>query len=1113
MELKMVKNIGTWVLVGGILSFLVCCNPKKKQLFQELLPTQTGITFSNNLHETDTLNYFLYKYMYMGGGVSIGDVNNDGLQDIYFTGNMVDNKLYLNQGNLKFKDVTDQSGVAGEKGKWVTGVTMTDVNNDGKLDIYVCVAGLRGDKKNLLYINDAREGQIPTFTESAVEYGVADKGNSVQSVFFDYDRDGDLDLYVANYPITDTNTGIYNYREYMKYAGHSRSDHLYRNDNGKFKDVTIEAGVLSFGLSLGLAVGDYNQDGWPDLYVSNDFAVPDYFFINNGDGTFSNKLEEVTNHTAFYGMGTDAADFNNDGLLDLLQVDMTPADNFKSKANMASMDTELFWVMVNNGMHYQYMKNALQMNMGNNSDGLPQFAEISQLAHASLTDWSWAPLFADFDNDGWKDLFITNGSRREINHKDFFKEMNKDKQQAMHYVDWVQKMPEEKVENFALKNHSGLDFEPIAKEWGINFKGWSNGAAYADLDNDGDLELVVNNIDDKSTVYKNNSMENGGNNYLRLKLKGPVGNLIGLGAKITIEQEKGKQYQEFSMTRGFQSSVEPIVHFGLNGDSKVAKVEVTWPDGKQQVLKDVRANQVLTIDYQNASISGKERVNSQEKRFVDITKKTGLNHRHVENKFDDFRYQVLLPHKMSQFGPALTVGDVNNDGLEDFYIGGAKGYPGSLYQQSQTGAFEPMDIPVFNEDAFHEDVDAQLLDVDGDNDLDLYVVSGGNEAKKEDFFYQDRLYLNLGNGHFVKSKEALPNMLESGSVVRNADFDGDGDQDLFIGSRLSPRNYPMSGKSYLLRNESTPEKVKFVDVTPSLAQGLDNLGMVTDAVWADMDGDKLLDLVVTGEWMPIIVFRNHGEYFKDMGSKTQISTEFGWWNCLLAKDFDNDGDIDLVAGNLGENYKYQASREEPFSIYMSDYDKNKKNDIVLSYMQDGEEYPLRGRQCSSEQIPAIAIKFKDYNSFASATLMDVYTEKSLEESVKLQAVNFSTSYFENDGQGTFTIKPLEGMVQTSSVNAIYANDMDRNGTLDLVMAGNLYDSEVETPRNDASYGVYLEGNGLGNFKSSMPYESGLMIKGEVRRIREINLADGSKALLFAKNDDRLVINLLESITK
>ncbi len=1082
-----------------------CDSSKEQKLFTQLSPDKSGIEFSNKLSESDSLNYFLYKYMYMGGGVAIGDVNNDGLQDIYFTGNMVENKLYLNKGDLKFEDITKMAKVAGDD-RWVTGVTMADVNQDGWLDIYVSVAGYWTTTKNLLYINDAKKGSDPSFTESAELYGIADRGNSTQAAFFDYDLDGDLDLYVANYPITDTRTGIMNYREMMFLVNPGISDHLYEYSNGRYEDVTVQSGVMRFGLTLGISVGDFNADGWPDIYVSNDFATPDYFFFNNGDGSFSNKLEEAINHTSFYGMGVDAADINNDGLLDILQVDMTPEDNFRSKSNMASMDTEVFWVMVNNGMYYQYMKNALQLNMGINSQGVPQFGEVSQLANVSLTDWSWAPLIADFDNDGWKDLFITNGSRREINNKDFFYEMNKDKQKAAHFVEWVNKMPAVKVENYALKNSGGLKFDRIASDWGINFNGWSSGAAYADLDNDGDLDLAINNIDDLSLVYENNATENQGSNYLRIKMIGPVGNNFGLGVKVTLIQKEQKQFQELTLTRGFQSSVEPILHFGLGNKEIADKLIISWPVGKQQILNDVQANQNLIVDYKNAvDVADSAKENIPTKLFKEITQELGLSHKHTENSFDDFKHQVLLPHKMSQYGPALAVGDVNNDGLEDFYIGGSRDHSGLLYLQNKIGVFDSLTTEVFIQDRKHEDVDAEFFDANNDGLLDLYVVSGGNEAKRGDNFYQDRLYLNLGNGKYKRITDALPEMFESGSIVSIADYDGDGDQDLFVGSRLSPRNYPHSGESCLLKNESTIDQVKFTNVTNEQAEGLANIGMITDAIWADIDQDEQIDLILTGEWMPVTIFKNHDGAFTNETEQFGLLEQTGWWNSIIAEDFDADGDIDLIAGNLGNNYKYKASEEEPFSIYMNDYDKNGKMDIVLSYMQEGEEYPLRGKQCSAEQIPAIDIKFKDYNSFAMASLADVYSKQSLKESMRYQAINFSTCYLENRGAYDFYFKPLEKMAQLSSVNAFYSEDINNDGNLDIVLAGNLYGSEVETPRNDASYGLFLAGDGQGNFKAQMPYESGLMIRGEVRKIKEIGLKDGRKAILIARNNDELVV--------
>ena len=1083
-----------------------CELKKDRKLFTLLTPSQSGVKFSNELIETDSANYFLYKSFYMGGGVAIGDVNNDGLQDIYLTGNMVENKLYLNNGDLKFTDITDQAGVGGDN-RWMTGVTMADINNDGWLDIYVCAAGPWpwATRRNLLYINDGKPGDKPTFTESAEIYGIADAGNSTQAVFFDYDLDNDLDLYVINYPIVDTKTGIMNYRELMRFVHQGVSNHLYEYEDGKFKDVTVKAGVMRFGLSLGVSVADFNDDGWPDFYVSNDFATPDYFFFNNGDGTFTNKIEEATKHTSFYGMGVDAADVTNNGLLDILQVDMSPEDNFRSKSNMASMDTDVFWAMVNNGMYYQYMINSLQINMGLNDNGVPQFGEISQLANVSLTDWSWAPLIADFDNDGWKDLFVTNGTRREINNKDFFTEMNKDKQMASRYVDWVNKMPEAKVENYALKNFGGLRFEKVAGDWGLNLNGWSNGAAYADLDNDGDLDLVVNNIDDYTAVYENNAVRKEKSNYLRLEMKGPSGNKFGLGVKVTLIQGSQKQFQELTLTRGFQSSVEPVLHFGVGDQHLVEMVIVQWPDKKQQVLEHVKANQKLVIDYKNASANPHAVATTPtQKVFKDITGELGLSYRHTENSFDDFSYQLLMPHKLSQYGPALAVGDVNNDGLDDFFVGGATNQPGKIYIQRETGKFDSLVVDQFIEDKIHEDVDAIFFDANNDGFKDLYVVSGGNEAKAGDRFYKDRLYLNLGKGQFEKTDNALPDFFESGSVVRVADYDNDGDLDLFVGSRFLPRNYPKPGKSFLLRNESTRDKVKFTDVTNKIAKELSTIGMVTDAVFTDINNDEQIDLVLTGEWMPVTIFMNQSGHFVDSTDSWGIGNQTGWWSSIMARDFDSDGDIDLIAGNLGENYKYKATEEEPFSLYINDYDKNDKMDIVLAYMQEGEEYPLRGKQCSSQQIPAISIKFKDYNSFAKATLADVYSTQSLKESTRYRAVNFSTSYFENTGDN-FLIRRLEDMAQISSVNAIYVHDIDGDGNQDIVLAGNLYGSEVETPRNDASYGLFMTGNGKGGFKAQMPYESGLMIRGEVRKMEKIMLKNRRKAILVARNNEELLI--------
>ncbi len=1107
MTTKILHIIG----ICSLLMVLSACNKAKNQkLFVPISEKDSGISFSNNLIESDTLNYFLYKNLYNGGGVAIGDINNDGLQDIYFTGNMVPNKLYLNKGNLHFEDISELAGVSGDS-RWMTGATMADVNQDGFLDIYVSVAGVWNTPKNILYLNDGNKNGVPTFTESAESLGVADLGNSTQATFFDYDLDGDLDLYVANYPVVDIKTGVMNYRFYMDHVHNGVSDHLYKNENGLFIDVTEQAGVLSYGLSLGASVADFNDDGWPDLYVSNDFATPDYFYLNNGDGTFSEHSKETTSHTSFFGMGIDAADINNDGLMDFLQLDMTPEDNFRSKANMGSMDIPAFWAMVNNGMHYQYMKNSLQLNNGNNSLGQPQFSEISKLSNLALTDWSWAPLIADFDNDGWKDIFISNGSRRELNNKDFFKEMNKDKEQNKHLLSWVKKMPEEKIPNYAFKNKGGIDFENIAPQWGLDFKGWTTGASYADLDNDGDLDIVINNVDQTSMVYENHSTDRKNSNSISIVLNGSDQNKFGIGSKVSLYNDGKQQYQELNLSRGFQSSVAPTIHFGLGKNKIIDSLRIQWQDGSSELLKSIEANKKLTISHKNASKTNNQTNTHQKKDlyFKDITDTIGLSHRHEENYFDDFEHQILLPHKMSQFGPALAVGDINADGLDDFYVGGAKGFKGEIFMQKANGTFKNVTQPIFEEHKTHEDVDAIFFDADGDNDLDLYIVSGGNEWKEGDPFYRDRLYENNGKGLFTEAENALPLMHESGSVVKHADIDGDGDQDLFVGSRLLPRKYPLSGKSYILRNDSRKGQIKFTDITMQTAPKLSSAGMVTDAIWADIDTDADLDLILTGEWMPITIFINTDQHFSDETESYNLQHQTGWWNCIDAQDYDGDGDLDLVAGNLGENYKYTASKNEPFSIYVNDYDKNGAMDIVLSYIQNGEEYPLRGKQCSSQQIPVISIKFKDYNSFAKASLADVYSKQSLLESKQFKATNFATSYFENKN-GTFKIRPLEKMAQISSVNSIHSEDINGDGILDLILAGNLYGSEIETPRNDASYGLSLLGDGKGFFVTQPAIESGLLITGEVRQIKPIKVSNRKKSLLIGKNNSTLTILDIDS---
>jgi hypothetical protein len=1039
----------------------------------------------------------------MGGGVAVGDVNNDGLQDIYFTGNMVENKLYLNKGNLKFEDITIKANVASDD-RWVTGVTMTDVNGDGWMDIYISVSGKFTTTKNQLFINQGvNENGIPVFTEEAEKRGVADEGKSTQGTFFDYDKDGDLDLYVANYPATGFKTPTYSYAIFMDKKDPIKSDKFYRNTgDGTFEEITNEAGLLNFGLSLSATVGDFNQDGWEDIYVSNDFASPDHFYFNNGDGTFTDRIKEVTQHTSFFGMGTDAADFNNDGLLDILQMDMTPEDNRRNKANMAGMNVAGFWEIVNRGMHYQYMQNSVQLNNGIAEDGLPHFSDISRITGMSSTDWSWAGLLADLDNDGWKDAFITNGTRRDINNKDYFNKIEKAPypvKKDFKNLDLTLNMPSEEVDNYAFKNNGDFTFSPSIKEWGLSFEGFSNGASYADLDNDGDLEVIINNIDAPSIIFQNKTVDLKKGNFLRIQLKGNEKNPLGLGTKVTLKNKGQTQYQESSMTRGFQSSVEPMIHFGLGMADKVDSIIVVWPDQKTQVISNILANTTLVINHSDSKINGKSDNHKSPKLFETVaTEDLMLNHMHEENVYNDFEKEILLPHQTSMFGPNIGKGDLNGDGLEDIVVGGSSTFATTIYFQ-QGNEFKKLESEIFDADKISEDMGIHIFDVENDGDQDIYIASGGNEFSPDSKDLQDRLYLNDGKGNFLKSE--LPEMLTSSSRVYSHDFDKDGDMDLFVGGRLVPGNYPSPTDSYILENKSTNGNVKFENVTTEIAPALNKLGMVTDAIWTDYDNDGWTDLIVVGEWMPIVILKNEEGEFKDISASLGVEDSRGWWFSIEEGDFDKDGDMDYIVGNLGLNYKYKANENETFDIYFSDFDKNSKKDIVLSYYNKGEQFPVRGRQCSSQQIPAIKNKFKNYEAFSVATLEDVYTKDDLEKSLHYQIKSFASIYLENKPDG-FEFHALPNFAQISSINKILVEDYNKDGHMDAIIVGNLHASEVETPRSDAGVGLLLHGNGKGEFTPVTARESGLLVSGDVKDMMKINI-NGKDYLVAAKNQDAL----------
>tara|TARA_R110000868_G_scaffold78284_6_gene223612 strand:+ start:200 stop:3607 length:3408 start_codon:yes stop_codon:yes gene_type:complete len=1100
-------------------------NANTEALFTLLGSNETKLNFINVINESPTVNGVLYEYLYNGGGVAVGDLNNDDLPDIYFISNLYSNKLFINKGNLSFEETTLVSKVKGNKG-FPTGVTMVDINSDGLLDIYVCKSGDYSDldqRRNELYVNKGnnKEG-IPVFDEEASKYGLDLPHYSTQAAFLDYDKDGDLDMFLINHGIAPADVEP-NISTLLHKKSDYSSERLFRNDNGKFLDVSELSGIVnnSIGFGLGIAIGDLNNDQWPDILVGHDYSEKDHLYLNQKDGTFKEGILKATNHISNFSMGNDIGDINNDGLLDFISVDMVSNNNYDLKTSMSGMSIKRFQDIVDKGLHHQYMFNTLQLNNGNYSeDDVPAFSEIGKYAGISNTNWSWAPLLFDMDNDGWQDVFVSNGILRSFRNNDFviykrkrvdqlYKDLenykNRDSLIKTYYDDILARMPEKKEVNLLYLNNRDFTFTSMNEAWNLNTPSCTNGAVYADLDNDGDLDIIGNNINDPAFIYRNNSSELlPKNNYLKVKLKGPKGNSIGIGARISLETNEEKQTKEQYLSRGFQSSVSEIVHFGLGTADKIKSLKIVWPDGKSQAIGGVNVNQQLNLDYLDATVTKSPLKETTKSVFDDVTNVVQTNYLHKENDFDDFERESLLPHKLSENGPSLAFGDVNSDGLDDFYVGGAKGQKGELLLQQQNGSFVSVLPSLWSKDKAHEDVASVFFDADKDGDLDLYVVSGGNEEAAEDEYYRDRFYENLGNGQFVKRENALPNDLVSGSCVKSGDFDNDGDLDLFVGAKLIPGKYPLPASSYLLRNDSSSGNVKFVNVTEELAPFMNNLGMVSDAEWLDLDNDKNLDLVIVGEWMPIGIAKNTGTKFTDLTGESGLKNETGWWFSVASADFDKDGDLDFIVGNLGLNYKYKASLESPFEVYANDFDHNGSLDIVLSYQEMGVAYPLRGRECTSNQMPFIKEKFPSYHDFGMADLNAVYGAEELKKATHYKATTFATTYVENLGNFQFKTHNLDGMVQFSSVNSILIDDYDQDGNLDALLSGNLYQSEVETPRNDASYGVLLKGNGKGQFSTLNPSASGLLVRGDVKNAGILKTKDGKvKRIVFAKNGDSL----------
>jgi hypothetical protein len=1064
---------------------IISCTPENEKLFSKLSDRDTGIDFINTNHETERSNILTYEYFYNGGGVALGDINNDGLTDIYFTSNLFSNKLYLNEGNFRFRDITGQSGTACEIG-WKTGVTMADVNGDGLLDIYVCRSASPDPerRRNILLINN---GDL-TFTDQAQVYNLDDPSYSTQAAFFDFDNDSDLDVVLLNHSLLEIsnvfNLTVKNSDVRFPDVGNK----LYRNDDGHFTDVSDTAGVYgsAFNYGLGISLSDINNDGWIDMYAGCDYTGRDRLLINDQGTFFNDVTHEQLSHISKFTMGTDIADINGDTYMDIVTLDMLPEDNFRQKQLMGADRYDVFNTMVKSGLHAQYMRNMLHMNNGNGT-----FSEIGQLAGISNTDWSWSALVQDFDNDGVQDVFVTNGFKRDLTNNDFAKfeaakriEATRKKGEKVSLLEVIGKFEENKLPNYCFSGNGDLTFSNVTSTWGFEQPSISNGAAYADLDNDGDLDLVINNMDERASIYRNNA-ERLKNNFLSVKLIGKK-NKFAIGARVTVFAGGKSFAKEVLPVRGFQSSVDPILHFGLGSLTKIDSLTIQWPGEGYQRLINISPNQRVEI----AEEPGSKNVIVGTDQTYFIQYDGLLNFLHRENDFVDFNIQSLLPRQYSTMGPALAGSDVNSDGLMDVFIGGAKGQTAALFIQRQDGSYLRKEQPAFERDGNSEDVGAIFFDADQDGDDDLYVVSGGYEFEEEDVLLQDRLYFNNGQGVFSKGK--LPQMLSSGSCARFADMDGDGDHDLFVGGRLVPGRYPEIPDSYILVNDG---KGNFS--ISEISSELKKMGMVTDAVWVDLDGDKAKDLIAVGEWMQIEVFLNKNGTLQKATSQFIKERTEGWWNCITSADFDNDGDLDFVVGNVGLNNQIKASEERPSSLVFGDLDENGSIDPILTYYVMGTSFPYPSRDELVEQLPRFRGRFKDYKSYSAAGVNELLTESEIQRVQKLTLVQMQSSYLRNDGDRLVLI-PLPVEMQISPVFAVGALDINDDGNLDLVAGGNLSGTRSRTGKMTGNTGLVLVGNGKGEFHPVAPSETGLRCAGDIR-----HLVLDDQRIIFSVNNSSL----------
>ncbi len=1104
------KNKIFSVLAGSLIVFFVtgCSREQgnKDPLFTLLPASLTNAGFVNHLDYSTQLktkfNIYTYRNFYNGGGVALGDINNDGLMDIFLTSNMETNALYLNKGNFVFEDISASAGIEGT-GQWSTGVSFADVNGDGWTDIYICNSGnvAGDDRRNELFINN---GNL-TFKEKAAEYGLDDPGYSTHAAFFDYDKDGDLDMYLMNN--SSRAIGSFNMKENQRNVRDSvGGDKLLRNDGNIFTDVSEKAGIFGsvIGFGLGVTVGDINLDGWMDIYVSNDFFERDYIYVNNQDGTFREQLTEMMPSISAASMGADMADINNDRYPEIFATDMVPEHNDRLKTKTTFDSWESYKSGVDNGYHHQFTRNMLQLN---NTDGT--FSEIGRLAGVNATDWSWGALISDLDNDGLKDLYVANGIFKDLTDQDYIQFFsNRDMVMSIvsgnnvDYKTLIDAIPSVKIPNYAFKNLGGCRFQNMADAWGLGEPSFSNGSAYGDLDNDGDMDLVVNNVNMPMFIYRNEtSQQLPENHYLKVILKGEGGNTAAIGTKVTVRHKGMLFYQEQMPIRGYLSSVDPRPNLGLGSITMADTLIVEWPDDRITILTRVPTNQILTLyqkDGKKQSALFTSPAMPESLYLKNITRENRIAFTHIENNFEDFKRDKLIYHMMSTEGPRMCQGDVNGDGLADIYIGGAKDQQGALMIQHRDGTFVSSEKQIFAADKISEDTDCAMFDADNDGDLDLYVASGGNEFPESSSALSDRLYFNDGMGHFAKSKQVLPaGRYESSSCVRPCDYDNDGITELFVGLRLKPFLYGVPVNGYLLENDG---KGTFTNATPRVAPELLNVGMIRDMLWQDVNGDGDMDILLAGDWMALRVFLNDKGTFKEKKNAFGTLDTRGWWNCLAAGDVDADGDVDFVAGNHGLNSRFKASPEKPVSMVVNDFDLNGRVEQIICVYDGDKSYPLALKHDLVQQIPALAAKYPKYEQYKNTQIADMFTPEQLQNAVELDVSLLETSLFLNDGKGNFNRAPLPPEVQFSPVYAAEIGDYNGDGKTDILLGGNLFNVKPEVGRYDASYGSFLEGDGKGGFINIPPKVSGFRLGGEIRDIMRVNTSKGEILVIARSNE-------------